>query len=299
MAATAAQYEACSLGSQWSDAMKSWLVGSESEMTSANRIRHESFYHYYAKASQTAETFQRFRSIRDCVLRVLERNGGTRHALDVADVGCGAGTQCLVWAELGHRVHGVDVNEQLLELARRRTAGADYVVELQVGSAVKLPWPDESMDVCLVIELLEHVADWEACLSECQRVLKSGGVLFLTTTNKLCPIQQEFALPMYSWYPTRLKRRFERLSITTRPELVNSAEFPAVNWFSFYSLRAALTARGFWCLDRFDVMDLSRKRPWEKLIVAFIRSMRVPRWCAQLATPGTMVAAVKGADLRR
>ena len=31
-------------------------------------------------------------------------------------------------------------------------------IEVQVGSAVKLPWADESMDVCLVIELLEHVA---------------------------------------------------------------------------------------------------------------------------------------------
>jgi ubiquinone/menaquinone biosynthesis C-methylase UbiE len=270
-----------------------------SAMDSAKSTGHEPFYRYYAEASQTPKTLQRFRSIRDCVARVLEATGGARQGLEVADIGCGAGTQCLVWGEMGHHVHGLDVNEGLLELARKRSAEAGYDVEVQVGSAVKLPWPDESMDVCLVIELLEHVADWEPCLSECRRVLKPGGVLFLTTSNKLCPFQQEFDLPLYSWYPGWLKRRFERLAVTTRPELVNHAEFPAVNWFSFYSLRAALGARNFRCLDRFDMMDLSGKAPWARTIVSLIRSVAALRWLAHVATEGTTIAAVKGAGASR
>jgi 2-polyprenyl-6-hydroxyphenyl methylase/3-demethylubiquinone-9 3-methyltransferase len=268
-------------------------------MSSANRVDHEPFYHYYAEASQTEDTFIRFRALRATVLRVLERHGRVKPPLEVADVGCGAGTQCLVWAELGHRLHGVDVNEKLLELAKKRAAEAGYAIETRVGSAVKLPWADASMDVCLVIELLEHVADWEACLSEFQRVLRPGGVLFLTTSSKLCPIQQEFDLPLYSWYPARLKRRYERLAVTTRPELVNHAEFPAVHWFTFYGLRDALRARGFTCLDRFDVMDTSGKPRWARLLVSMIRAVPLLRWCAYVATEGTLVAAVKGATPRR
>jgi ubiquinone/menaquinone biosynthesis C-methylase UbiE len=268
-------------------------------MANSKGTGHEPFYHYYAQASQTPKTLQRFRSIRDSVVRVLENTGGARQGLDVADIGCGAGTQCLVWAEMGHRVHGLDVNEALLELAQKRATEAGYTIEVQVGSAVKLPWADESMDVCLVIELLEHVADWEPCLSECQRVLKPGGVLFLTTSNKLCPFQQEFDLPLYSWYPGWVKRRFERLAVTTRPELVNHAEFPAVNWFTFYGLRATLGTRNFRCLDRFDMMDLSGKAPWAKAIVSLIRSVPVLRWFAHVATEGTTIAAVKGTAPRR
>jgi 2-polyprenyl-6-hydroxyphenyl methylase/3-demethylubiquinone-9 3-methyltransferase len=264
-------------------------------MTNTNQVGHEPFYHYYAAASQTPETFRRFRSVQACMLRVLERDGGRPAVLDVADIGCGAGTQCLIWAELGHRVHGVDVNDGLLDLARSRAAQAGYAVDVRVGSAVKLPWSDKSMDVCLMVELLEHVADWEACLTECQRVLKPGGVLYLTTTNKLCPVQQEFSLRMYSWYPGWLKRRIERLAVTTRPELVNFAEFPAVHWFSFYSLRAALSARGFECLDRFDVTDVESKGSLARLIVSSIRTVPIIRWCAHVLTEGTVIVALKKA----
>jgi 2-polyprenyl-6-hydroxyphenyl methylase/3-demethylubiquinone-9 3-methyltransferase len=268
-------------------------------MTGANRVSHEPFYHYYAQASQTPRTRQRFQAIRECVLRVHAQNGGRRGALDIADIGCGAGTQSLLWAELGHRVHGLDVNEPLLELARKRAAEAGHSIDVQVGSAVKLPWADASMDVCLLIELLEHVADWEPCLSECQRVLKPGGILFLTTSNRLCPIQQEFDLPLYSWYPRFLKRHFERLAVTTRPELVSHAEFPAVNWFTFYGLRDVLRAGNFRCLDRFDMMDLSAKGSGAKTIVSLIRSVAVLRWFAHVATEGTTIAGIKGAGARQ
>ena len=264
-------------------------------MTAKHGVSHEPFYHYYAQASQTPRTRQRFEAIRASVLRVLAQNGGPQGVLEVADIGCGAGTQSLLWAELGHRVHGLDVNEPLLELARKRAADAGCAIDVQVGSAVKLPWADESMDVCLLIELLEHVADWEPCLAECQRVLKPGGILFLTTSNKLCPAQQEFDLPLYSWYPRPLKRHFERLAVTTRPELVNHAAFPAVNWFTYYGLRKALRAGNFRCFDRFDMMDLSAKGSGARTIVSLIRSVAVLRWFAHVATEGTTIAGIKGA----
>ena len=75
------------------------------------------------------------------------------------------------------------------------------------------------MDVCLLPELLEHVADWQSCLKEAPRVLRSGGLLYLSTTNVLRPRQEEFNLPLYSWYPGPLKRYCERLAMTTRPAL--------------------------------------------------------------------------------
>jgi 2-polyprenyl-6-hydroxyphenyl methylase/3-demethylubiquinone-9 3-methyltransferase len=256
---------------------------------------HERFYDYYAKASQSAEAVQRFRSIQDCVLRIwVEEGKDVEQPLEVADIGCGAGAQSMIWAERGHHVHGLDVNEPLLQLARERARRAGFTIDFQVGSAVKLPWADGSMDICLLLELLEHVAEWQACLNEAVRILRPGGILFLTTSNKLCPVQQEFTLPAYSWYPAPLKRYYERLAVTSRPALVNFARYPAVNWFSFYSLRRVLAAQGFRALDRFDVMDLSKKGALAKLIVFAVRAVSVLRYCAHVATPGTMVVAIKG-----
>ena len=264
-------------------------------MSTWDHTSNEQFYNYYAQESQSPKTLARFRSIRDSVLRVAEQRGMKDKTFEVADIGCGAGTQSLVWAELAHRVHGVDVNQPLLELARQRAEKEGYAIDFQLGSATGLPWADESMDVCLLIELLEHVAEWESCLSECARVLRPGGILVITTSNKLCPMQQEFNLPLYSWYPARLKRYFENLSLTTRPDLANYAKYPAVNWFTFYGLRAELSDRGLDSMDRFDVIDLSKKDAWVRALISSIRAFAPLRWLGHVATPGTMVLAVKTA----
>jgi 2-polyprenyl-6-hydroxyphenyl methylase/3-demethylubiquinone-9 3-methyltransferase len=264
------------------------------EMSTPDDTSHEKFYDHYAKASQGKESLQRFRSIRDCVLRVIGERNSAAQCLEVVDIGCGAGTGSMMWAELGHHVHGLDVNRPLLELAKERAASAGYIIDFRSGSALDLPWSDGSMDVCIVLELLEHVADWKKCLSECARILRPGGVLFLTTTNKLCPIQEEFNLPLYSWYPAPLKHYFENLAVTKRQDLANYAKYPAVNWFSFYRLRAVLAAQGFQCLDRFDITDVSDKSPLKRLIVYSVRAISLLRFLAHVASPGTIVVAIKG-----
>lgn len=253
---------------------------------------HQQFYDYFADASQSPETLRRFQSIRDAVLRLAVK-AGLPDVLDVVDIGCGAGTNCILWAKRGHLVHGLDINGPLLQLARARAARAGHAIDFRLGSAQRLPWPDASMDVVILLELLEHVPDWAACLAECTRVLRPGGVLYLTTTNNLCPVQQEFNLPLYSWYPAAIKRYFEHLARTSWPDLVNFAKYPAANWFTFYSLRRSLASRGFRCLDRFDMIDLSGKRWCARAVVRMIRGFQPVRWLAHMATPGVAVAAIK------
>ncbi len=257
---------------------------------------HEKFYEYYAKESLSPETLRCFSSLQDMVLRVPAKTNSTGQPLDVADIGCGAGTQCLLWAERGHRVHGIDVNQPLVELAKERIAGAGYTADLRVGSAAALPWPDESVDICLAIELLEHVPEWRSCLKEFSRVLRPGGVLLLTTTNKLCPVQEEFSLPLYSCYPSPVKRYCERLARTSRPQFANYARYPPVNWFSFYGLKAELTKAGF---DRFDVTDRSVKSTLARWIILAVPTVALLRWLAHVATPGTLAVAIKRAATQK
>jgi ubiquinone/menaquinone biosynthesis C-methylase UbiE len=253
---------------------------------------HQHFFDYYAEASQSAAAEQRFRSIQTKLLRIAAENGLPKY-MNVADIGCGAGTQARLWAGLGHRVHGLDVNEPLIQLARQRAKENGLEVSFEVGTATSLPWPDASMDVCLVPELLEHVKDWEACLNEAARVLKPGGVLYLSTTNVLCPVQEEFSLPLYSWYPPPLKRYCERLAVTTRPQIANYAKYPAVNWFSFYELRNYLRALGFRSLDRFDLIDRDTKPLRARLLISLLRGSRLARFLGHLATPATLLVAVR------
>jgi 2-polyprenyl-6-hydroxyphenyl methylase/3-demethylubiquinone-9 3-methyltransferase len=250
------------------------------------------FVNYYAAQSASQQALARFQAIQQVLLRVLGpgRSGGH---LDVADIGCNTGMQCHLWAKLGHRVRGLDISERLLDIARKRAEEAGLSIAFDLGSATCLPWADASIDICISPELLEHVGDWESCLREFARVLRPGGLLYLTTTNVLCPRQQEFNLPLYSWYPAPLKRHFERLSRTTHPQLVNYASYPAVHWFSFYGLRRYLDRLGFSCMDRFDLVNVDEKNGAVRLAVKLIRSAPPVRLLAHMTQGGTLLVAVK------
>jgi 2-polyprenyl-6-hydroxyphenyl methylase/3-demethylubiquinone-9 3-methyltransferase len=199
----------------------------------------------------------------------------------------------MVWAELGHRVHGLDINQPLLELARERATASKMVIDFRLGSSTEMPWANDSMDICLLLELLEHVTDWQGCIRECSRILRRNGILVITTTNKLCPFQREFNLPFYSWYPSRLKRYCENLASTSRPALANYATYPAVNWFTFYSLKDSLSTHGFDCKDRFDMKDLSRADALTRTILRVVQKSGIIRLLAHMASPGTIIVGVK------
>ena len=251
------------------------------------------FFDYYSQQSLSPATIERFTRVRDQALALLATTAGRTSRLEVLDIGCGAGTQCRLWAQLGHHVHGLDVNASLIEVARQRGREEQFEIEFNIGSATDLPYANESMDVALIPELLEHVCDWQSCLNEAVRVLKPGGLLYLSTTNCLCPVQEEFDLPMYSWYPGFVKRRFEHLAVTTRPEIANDAKYPAVNWFSVYSLSAYLKPRGFRCLDRFDLIDTDQMGTLQRLTVNMARMIPPLRFAGQVLTPWTVLFAIK------
>jgi 2-polyprenyl-6-hydroxyphenyl methylase/3-demethylubiquinone-9 3-methyltransferase len=254
------------------------------------------FFEYYKRESESPRSVERFANMKARVYAVLDAESRPRSKLVVADIGCGPGTQSLMWARDGHRVLGLDVNEAFIDLARERSAESGLDLEWVVGSASELPWDDGSIDVCLAPELLEHVPDWETCVDELCRVLRPGGVLMITTTNKLCPVQQEFDLPLYSWYPARLKRRYERLAVTTRPELVGHATYPAVNavnWFSYYGLRACLEQRGLRCMDRFDLAAVSGRGGTAARVAAVARRVPPLRFLLHVITPNTLVAGIR------
>jgi len=94
------------------------------------------------------------------------------------DVGCGEGVFAAELARAGVEVVAIDVAEEPLRRARARHP--ELELRLVDGEG---PWelPDASFDVVWAGEVIEHVADTAAWLSEVRRVLRSGGTLLLST----------------------------------------------------------------------------------------------------------------------
>lgn len=267
---------------------------SREEPSRTDRNEHDPrFVEYYKNESASDAAAERARGIMRAVLRTRKQAGKPTEHLRVADIGCNAGTQSRCWLEGGHDVCGLDISQNLVEIARLRNAEFGERARYEVGSASNLPWKDDCFDVCLLPELLEHVEDWRACLLESARVLKSGGTLYLSTTNVLCPVQQEFSLPAYSWYPKPLKAHFVHKALTTDPGLVNFASHPAYHWFSPYGLKKFLAANRVDALDRFEILDVAQKSPMTKLVGAALRQSSFLRFAGHVLTPSTILIGFK------
>jgi 2-polyprenyl-3-methyl-5-hydroxy-6-metoxy-1,4-benzoquinol methylase len=96
----------------------------------------------------------------------------------VLDVGCGEGWFTAALARAGRGAVGIDVAEEPLRRAREREPGLNL---RRVPAEGRWPLPDVSFDAVWAGETIEHVADTAGWLSEVRRVLRSGGMLVLST----------------------------------------------------------------------------------------------------------------------
>jgi len=99
----------------------------------------------------------------------------------VLDLGSGAGADVLISARRvapGGRAIGLDMTDEMLELARRNAAGAGVDnVEFLKGYLEDIPLPDDSVDVVISNCVINLAADKNVVLAEAARVLRPGGRL--------------------------------------------------------------------------------------------------------------------------
>ena len=111
------------------------------------------------------------------VLEYLDIRQGER----VLDCGCGLGWFTHVLRELHDcRLAATDTDLPRLAVARRETR-AD--VSVAAADILALPYADASFDKVVLSEVLEHVPDDEAALSEVRRVMKPGATVAITVPH--------------------------------------------------------------------------------------------------------------------
>ncbi|MDE0179479.1 MAG: class I SAM-dependent methyltransferase [Gammaproteobacteria bacterium] len=103
-----------------------------------------------------------------------------RPGLRVLDFGCGPGTISVGLAKAVDpgELHGVDMEESQIELARVVAASQGREnATFHVGDVTDLPFEDDFFDVAHGHNVLMHIPDTGAVLTEVKRVLKPGGLI--------------------------------------------------------------------------------------------------------------------------
>lgn len=148
----------------------------------------------------SSEEYRRGRIRKAGVIARLCR-GELQAAERIADVGAGTGIiKNALEVEFAKPIYGFDIDYAFI-VERGRMAGAD---------ATRLPVRPESFDMILLNHIYEHVSDQAALFREAYRVLKPGGVAYVSAGNRLALMEPHYRLPFLSWLPNPLADRYVR-----------------------------------------------------------------------------------------
>jgi SAM-dependent methyltransferase len=138
--------------------------------------------HVYEQFARLQESHFWFRGRRaiffDLIERALARGGaagnGNGHGRELLEIGCGAGGMLAPLARYG-RVTGLDIAVDYLQHCKSR--GFPRMV---AGSGYELPFADGGFDVVALFDTIEHIPDDRRVLEEVKRVLRPGGIVFVS-----------------------------------------------------------------------------------------------------------------------
>jgi O-antigen biosynthesis protein len=103
----------------------------------------------------------------------------------VLDIACGEGYGTALIGKYAKKVIGVDIDEACIEWASGNYASNNDKLSFLQGTVSSIPLDDNSIDVVISFETIEHVteADQHLFMSEVKRVLKPDGLLIISTPN--------------------------------------------------------------------------------------------------------------------
>jgi len=100
----------------------------------------------------------------------------------VLDAACGEGYGSHLLATAAKSVVGVDLSEAAINHANKTYQQKN--LQFKQADVLQLGFPDNSFDVVVSFETLEHITEHEQLIKEFKRVLKSDGVLIISTPDK-------------------------------------------------------------------------------------------------------------------
>ena len=100
------------------------------------------------------------------------------------EIGCGTAPMLVAAATQYQQLVGVDIAFRWLVIGKKRLAEAGLDIPLICACAEALPFPNLNFDHIIADSVLEHVQDQSQMLTECQRIMRPGSHLFITTPNR-------------------------------------------------------------------------------------------------------------------
>jgi len=176
----------------------------------------------------------------EAALRLLAPWRGRVYSM--LDIGCGDGSVTALVAEAvgAERVYGVDIDAERLGEAGRRGVRVFNVD----ASRDPIPLPGSSLDLVTSFEVIEHLLDPDHMLDEAWRLLRTGGLLLVTTPNLGSWVNRLILAAGYQPYTAEVSAR-RMYGVPFKGGSYGSRPSGHIRPFTLRALREIVEAHGF------------------------------------------------------
>lgn len=102
-------------------------------------------------------------------------------ASKVLEIGCGVGPMTRHLAAEYKEVMAIDISSYAVDICKSTIT--ENNIDFKVAAAENLPCESSNIDIAFAFDVYEHVEDLDLCYQEVFRVLKPGGILFISVPN--------------------------------------------------------------------------------------------------------------------
>lgn len=130
----------------------------------------------------------------------------------ILEIGGGSGLISSAISKYGNEVITIDIHDVIM----RETLDLyenQLNINFVIADGIKLPFKSSSFDAIVCNQVIEHIPkqNHQQLIDESYRALKSGGIFYIATPNKLWLIEPHTRLPMLSYLPKKWADAYVRL----------------------------------------------------------------------------------------
>ncbi|MFV8346494.1 class I SAM-dependent methyltransferase [Flavobacterium sp. ZB4P13] len=145
----------------------------------------------------------------------------------VLDIASGEGYGSFLLSKGATKVYGVDIDEKSINHAKVKYASSKNI-EFNVGSTDAIPLADKSVDVVISFETIEHHDKHDLMMKEISRVLKTDGLLLISSPEKSIYTERDHNNPYHikelilDDFRDLLKRNFKNVELFNQRFVIGS-----------------------------------------------------------------------------
>lgn len=196
----------------------------------------------------------------------------------ILDLGSGRGSFLIDVARRGGNAFGVEPNPDYILISTQKAQELGLTIDVRSGTAENIPFPDDFFGFVNICEVIEHVEKPDKLLGEVNRVLKKGGIAYLSAPNRFGVKDQHFHLYFVNWLP----RKWSDLFISIFGQHKNyhgrsgRQRLKEMHYFTHSSITRLAGSFGFAVSDiRKDKINNSFKGPIKFLAILLYKVIRV------------------------